>query len=160
MGDGPGPESSSIPVGEATKGARARRMNGLGDAAARADGEPSDEKRRLERIREMNRVSTASTAVAEARLREAAAASTATATSSPDGGDRDGGAGEDVRRREEARRGETSRGRGGAGGVFQRGPDDDGETGWDAQDVKEMQKQYQKFLRASKANKWWSRGGD
>ena len=80
MGDGPGPESSSIPVGEATKGARARRMNGLGDAAVRADGEPSDEKRRLERIREMNRVSTASTAVAEARLREAAAASTATAT--------------------------------------------------------------------------------
>ena len=45
-------------------------------------------------------------------------------------------------------------------GEYQRGPDEDGETGWDAQDVKEMQKQYQKFLRASKANKWWSRGGD
>ena len=159
MGDGPGPESSSIPVGEATKGARARRMNGLGDAAVRADGEPSDEKRRLERIREMNRVSTASTAVAEARLREAAAASTATATANETEETEtevQAKMSAAARRRAEAKR----RAEEAVLGEYQRGPDDDGETGWDAQDVKEMQKQYQKFLRASKANKWWSRGGD
>ena len=37
---------------------------------------------------------------------------------------------------------------------------DSREYGWDQADVKEMQKQYENFLKASKANKWWKRGDE
>lgn len=32
------------------------------------------------------------------------------------------------------------------------------EYGWDAADVRAMQKQYANFLRASKAGRWWRKG--
>jgi hypothetical protein len=31
------------------------------------------------------------------------------------------------------------------------------EYGWDAADVRAMQRQYQEFCRASKASKWWDK---
>ena len=52
--------------------------------------------------------------------------------------------------------GREGEGAGGGGG----GELDGREYGWDAADVKAMQKQYEEFLKASKVNKWWSKGDE
>ena len=166
-----------------TEGSRARRMDGLGDAAVRADGEVVEEKRRLERIRELNRVGNkknfdadpeavwdrdAFEAAAEAKVREDL---TNLDIDLDLGGKATKMKSAAARRRAEAkRRAETA-----VLGEYQRGPgergdgddqvdggaeDDSREYGWDQADVKEMQKQYENFLKASKANKWWKRGDE
>ena len=162
--------SATAQTAEATAnvgaGARMREMFGLGDAAKRADGETSgvsetaaeDERRRLERIREMNRASGDVTAAAEAKLREArdkskngAGRGGDTADAAPPGATATVSAA-DVRRAEQKARAEAA-----VLSEYQTG-EDDGDAGWDAKEVEEMSKKYEAFLKASKAKKWWSRG--
>ena len=198
-------------------------MDGLGDAAVRADGEVTEEmteeKRRLAKIREFNRVGNKKIFDADLdkvwdreESGEAKADADAAAAAKEDTSDRPGfdapGALADLdlggkptkmksaaaRRRAEAKRraeaavlGEYQRGPGERGGMMGTDPgtgggdgdgdgaragDGDGdrdrfgadvdgrEYGWDQADVKAMQKQYEDFLKTSKANKWWKRGDE
>ena len=202
----------------ATEGSRARQMDGLGDAAVRADGEVTEEmteeKRRLAKIRELNRVGNKKIFDAELDKvwdrEESGEADTDEKTMSSDrpGFDAPGALADldlsgkptkmksaAARRRAEAKRraeaavlGEYQRGPGERGGMMGTdpgtgggdgdyadgdgaragdgdgdgfGPDVDGrEYGWDQADVKAMQKQYEDFLKTSKANKWWKRGDE
>ena len=142
---------------------RARWRSAMDDgsaAAASSETAAEDERRRLERIRRMNRASGDATAAAEAKLREArdrnenaaknaknasssAAAPGATATMSA----------ADRRRAEQKARAEAA-----VLSEYQTAEDEPG-AGWDAEEVKEMSKKYKAFLKASKAKKWWG-GGD
>jgi hypothetical protein len=148
-------------------------MFGLGDAAKRADGETSgsgsglsedeaaDARRRLERIREMNKTSGDATAAAEAKLREAKRKSESESDGSRDAGrDRDGatpGATATVSAADRRRAEQKARAEKAVLSEYQTG-EDDADAGWDAKEVEEMSKKYKAFLKASKAKKWWSRG--
>jgi hypothetical protein len=164
--------SESATSSKVGAGARMRSMFGLGDAAKRADGETSgsgsglsedetaDARRRLERIREMNRLSGDATAAAEAKLREAKRKSESESDADESESDRDGatpGATATVSAADRRRAEVKARAEKAVLSEYQTG-EDDADAGWDAKEVEEMSKKYKAFLKASKAKKWWSRG--
>ena len=143
---------------------RARWRSAMDDgsaAAASSETAAEDERRRLERIRQMNRASGDATAAAEAKLREArdrnekenaaktdpssSAAASQPATAMTSAADR--------RRAERKARAEAA-----VLSEYQTA-EDELDAGWDAEEVKEMSKKYKAFLKESKAKKWWG-GGD
>ena len=163
--------SESATSSKVGAGARMREMFGLGDAAKRADGETSgsgsglsqdeaaEARRRLERIREMNKTSGDATAAAEAKLREAKRKSESDADDAGREGD-DGatpGATATVSAADRRRAEQKARAEKAVLSEYQTG-EDDADAGWDAKEVEEMSKKYKAFLKASKAKKWWSRG--
>ena len=164
-----GSSSFSAPPSETMNtGAVMRDLFGLGDAATKADGETgdssdaggaSDEYKRLQRIREMNRVSGDATAVAESKLRLAreARAATIAEASSVSGGTEMKQSASGRRRAEQKRRAEQA-----VLSEYQSGPEDgagaEDSSGWDPKEVREMSRKYKQFLKQAKAKKWW--GGE
>ena len=150
------PERTSMAPEQVGPGARMRAVFGLGDAAKKADGETdepvSNERARLEKIREMNRISGDATALAEEKLREArqARAVQLDASSSSSEGTVIKRSAKAQKRLEQKQRAETA-----VLSEYSSGPDGESDTGWDEREVKEMSRKYKEFLKQSKAKKWW-----
>jgi hypothetical protein len=125
-----------------------------------SEDETADARRRLERIREMNRLSGDATAAAEAKLREAKRKSESESDADESESDRDGatpGATATVSAADRRRAEVKARAEKAVLSEYQTG-EDDADAVWDAKEVEEMSKKYKAFLKASKAKKWWSRG--